>query len=49
MMNMGRKFNKLEERIKREYVVKGVSPKTAEMWAKATAGKVYREQERERG
>lgn len=40
---MGKKFEALEEKIYREYIKKGYSPLHARLWAKATAGKVYRE------
>lgn len=42
---MGKKFNRLERKVEREYEEKGVSHKTAAEWARATAGKVYREKE----
>lgn len=37
-------FKKLEHRIEREYEKKGLSKNTAELYAKETAAKVYREQ-----
>lgn len=38
-------FKKLETRIEREYLAKGVSLKTAKLYGKETAAKVYREQQ----
>lgn len=45
---MGRKFNKLANKVEREYEKKGISAKIAKKWADATAGKVYRERLRKR-
>jgi len=42
---MGKKFDTLARRVEREYEAKGVSHKTAALWGKETAGKVYREQQ----
>ena len=39
---MGKKFNKLEHRIEREYIKKGYPKKEAEYIGKATAGKIFR-------
>ena len=40
---MGKKFNKLDREIDREYRAKGFSKEEAAHIAAATAGKVYRE------
>ena len=40
---MGKKFDKLEHRVEREYRKKGYSLKESEYIGKATAGKIYRE------
>jgi hypothetical protein len=40
---MTTKFDKLEEKIYKEYIRKGYSQLHARLWARATAGKVYRE------
>ncbi len=40
---MGKKFNKLERKIEREYEDKGLSKKRAEYIGRATAAKVFRE------
>ena len=45
---MGKKFNKLEKKVEHEYERKGVSKTTATKWAKATAGKVWREKKAKR-
>lgn len=45
---MGKRFNRLERKVEREYEKKGYSKKTSEKWAKATAGKVFREQQARR-
>ena len=42
-----KKFDKLAEKVTREYEKKGVSKQTAEKWGRATAAKVYREKEGE--
>lgn len=42
---MGKKFEKLERKIESEYEKKGKPKKTAEKWARATAGEVFREKE----
>ncbi len=40
---MGKKFIKLEKRIDKEYLKKGIGKKKAQYIAKATAGKIARE------
>ena len=40
---MGKKFDKLEHHIARQYEAKGKSHKEAERIGKATAAKIYRE------
>lgn len=42
---MGKKFERLKERIAREYESKGIPPEKANEWATKTAGKVYEEQQ----
>ena len=42
---MGKRFNRLERKVEREYEKKGYSKKTSEAWGRATAGKVFREQQ----
>jgi hypothetical protein len=44
---MPKKFDRLAEKVTREYEKKGVSKATAEKWGRATAAKVYREKEGE--
>ena len=39
---MGKKFNKLEKKIEREYEKKGYSVKESKHIGQATAGKIYR-------
>jgi hypothetical protein len=46
---MSKKFDRLKERIAREYEAKGVSPEKANEWATKTAGKVYEEQQAKKG
>ena len=43
-----KKFDRLSEKVEREYEKKGVSKATAEKWGRATAAKVYREKEAEK-
>lgn len=43
-----RSFNALAAKVAAEYRRKGVSPKTARRWGKATAGKVRAEKRRKR-
>ncbi len=40
-----KKFDRLADKVSREYEKKGVSPATAEKWGRATAAKVAREKE----
>ena len=40
---MSEKFDRLKERVAREYEAKGVSHRTAEEWGEETAAKVARE------
>ena len=42
-----KRFDKLADKVTREYEKKGVSRATAEKWGRATAAKVYREKEGE--
>lgn len=42
-----KRFERLSEKVAREYEKKGVSKATAEKWGRATAAKVYREKEGE--
>ena len=42
-----KKFDRLAEKVAREYEKKGVSKATAEKWGRGTAAKVYREKEGE--
>ena len=46
---MGKKFDRLSEKIAREYEKKGYSHATAKKYGRATAGKVAREKEEEAG
>ena len=42
---MGKKFDRLVERITKEYEAKGYPPEEAKRWGEETAGKVYQEQQ----
>ena len=42
---MSKKFDRLSEKVTREYEKKGVSKATAEKWGRATAAKVKQNQE----
>ena len=44
---LGKRFNRLAEKVTREYEKKGYPKEEAETWGKDTAGKVYRDQEAE--
>lgn len=45
---MGKKFNRLEGKVEREYKKKGFSKKRARYIGRATAGKVFREKRAKR-
>ncbi len=48
MINLGKKFDKLERNVEGEYEKKGFSKKGAEYIGMATAGKIWREREAKR-